>query len=128
MIEFIPAVAVSTDFNSFDIVYKELDDVLDYIFDNKLYSKDYVLNVNFPTKDFSCSNGYKFARQGIKNFKTTFVKNSEGRYVNTDNDIVYDQNPDTDVYLASKGFVTFVPLKVEQTSYNHLDSLKKFEK
>ena len=106
-----------------DIVEKELDDVLKYIFDNKLYSKEYVLNVNFPTMEFKESNGYKFCRQGIKNFKTTFVKIENGRYINTDSDIVYDSNPDTDVYLASQGFVTFVPLKVEQTSYEHL---KKF--
>lgn len=123
MIEFVPSVAVSTDFDSFEIVQNELEDVLEYIFKNKLYSKEYVLNVNFPTMKYNKSLGYKFCRQGIKNFKTTFVKNSEGRYINTDSDIVYDTNPDTDVYLADQGYVTFVPLKVEQTSYEHL---KKF--
>lgn len=123
MIEFVASVAISTDFDSFDIVEKELDNVLKYIFDNKLYSKEYVLNVNFPTMEFKESNGYKFCRQGIKNFKTTFVKIENGRYINTDSDIVYDSNPDTDVYLASQGFVTFVPLKVEQTSYEHLEKL-----
>lgn len=121
MIEFIPAVAISTDFDSFKIVETELLSVLEKIFNEKLYSKEYVLNVNFPTMKYHKSIGYKFCRQGIKNFKTTFVLNSEGRYVNTDNDIVYDNNPDTDVYLADKGYITIVPLKVEQTSYKHLE-------
>ena len=123
MIEFIPAVSISTDFNSFEIVEDELDQVLEKIFSEKLYSKEYVLNVNFPTMDYLKSNGYKFCRQGIKNFKTTFVLNCDGRYENTDNDIVYDTSPDTDVYLADKGYITFVPLKVEQTSYQHLAKL-----
>ena len=123
-IEFIPAVAISTDFDSFDIVYKELDMVLQKVFEEKLYSKNYVLNINFPTSDYKESLGFKYCRQGIKRFKTTFVLNDEGRYVNTDNDIVYDTREETDVYQASKGYITLVPLKVEQTCYESLAELK----
>ena len=36
-IEYIPAVAISTDFDSFDIVEKELDSVLELVFNKKLY-------------------------------------------------------------------------------------------
>lgn len=123
-IEFLPAVAISTDFDSFDIVEKELEAVLDKVFEEKLYSKDYVLNINFPTCDYKESLGYKYCRQGIKRFKTKFVLNDEGRYINTDNDIVYDTNPDTDVYQASKGYITLVPLHVEQTCYKALKEFK----
>lgn len=123
-IEFVPAVAISTDFDSFDIVDRELDLVLEKIFNEKLYSKEYVLNVNFPTMKHTKSLGYKFCRQGIKNFKTKFVKDEDGLYRNTDSDIVYDKNIDTDVYLADEGFITFVPLKVEQTDYDKLIFLK----
>ena len=123
-IEFLPAVAISTDFDSFDIVNKELDMVLNKVFEEKLYSKDYVLNINFPTCDYKKSLGFKYCRQGIKRFKTKFVLNEEGRYINTDSDIVYDTRVDSDVYQASQGYITLVPLHVEQTCYKALDELK----
>ncbi len=53
----LPAVAISTDFDAFSIVDQELDALLEYIFSNQLYSKDYILNVNFPTKEFTSSKG-----------------------------------------------------------------------
>ena len=124
-IEDIPAVAISTDFDSFSIVEKELDEVLAFIFKNNLYSKEYVLNVNFPTGNHSSSKGYRFCRQGIKNFKTKFISNNDGGYLNSDAAITYDTCKDTDVYLAEAGYVTFVPLQVEQTSYKYLEILKK---
>ena len=103
-IQYLPAVAVSTDFDSFDIVNNELDTVLQKVFEEKLYSKNYVLNINFPTCEHKKSLGYKYCRQGIKRFKTKFVLNEEGRYVNTDSDIKYDTREDSDVYQASQGY------------------------
>ena len=124
-IEGVPAVALSTDYNSFSIVDQELDELLSYVFENQLYSSEFVLNINFPIGSFKESKGYRFCRQGIKNFKTSFSKTEEGRYLNGDSAIVYDENPDTDVYLASKGYITFVPLQIEQTKYDSLETLKK---
>ncbi len=120
----LPAVAISTDFDAFSIVDQELDALLEYIFSNQLYSKDYILNVNFPTKEFTSSKGYQFCHQGTKAFKTRFVKNDAGLYENADEEITYDTNPESDVFLASKGYVTFVPLQEEQTSYEVLNQLK----
>jgi 5''/3''-nucleotidase SurE len=124
-IEGLPAVAISTDFDCFGIVEKELDSLLAYILNEKLYSKEYVLNINFPTNQFQISKGYKFCKQGIKNFKTTFVLDKDGQYINQDCHIVYDTNPETDVYLADQGYITFVPLKVEQTHISALEKLKQ---
>ena len=121
----VASVAISTDVNCFDIVKNELNDVLNYIFNNKLYSKEYTLNINFPTKLFNKSLGFKFANQGVKRFKTSFIKNEMGKFVENGSKITYDQNPESDVYLASQGYVTFVPLKVEQTNYVVLNELKK---
>ncbi|HRF70596.1 MAG TPA: 5'/3'-nucleotidase SurE [Candidatus Pelethenecus sp.] len=118
-IEGVPAIAISTDFDCFEIVEKELDSLLAYIFNEKLYSKEYVLNINFPTNQFQISKGY------IKNFKTTFVLDKDGQYTNQDCHIVYDTNPETDVYLADQGYITFVPLKVEQTHISALEKLKQ---
>lgn len=125
MISGLPAVAISTDFDAFSIVDEELDSLLEYIFSKQLFSKNYVLNVNFPTKEFPYSKGYQFCHQGTKTFHTRFVKNADGLYENTDEKITYDTNPESDVFLASKGYITFVPLQLEQT---HWEVLKQFKK
>lgn len=124
-IEGVAAVAISTDYGAFSIVDKELDSVLEFIFQKALYSKEYVLNVNFPIGEFEDSLGWRFCRQGIKNFKTSFTKTEDGRYLNGESRIVYDEDPQTDVYLASKGFITLVPLQVEQTKLDSLEQLMK---
>lgn len=122
-IEGIASVAISTD--SFDIIEKELPFVLDKIFNENLYSKEYTLNINFPIKEFKESKGIVFARQGKKRFKTEFGLTEEGLYHPISEKITYDTFEETDVYLASKGYITFVPLKVEQTDYEILAKLKE---
>ena len=127
MILGIPSVAISTDFGSFDIVKNELDDLLKYIFDNKLYSKDYVLNINFPKKTFTKSLGYRFTKQGIKLYKTVFMEVENKKYKERDSKVTID-NDINDVTLGEKGYITFVPLGLDQTSHMSLDNLMKYEK
>lgn len=124
-IQGIASIAISTDYGAFSIVDQELSAILEYIFEKKLYSKDYVLNVNFPEGKFLQSKGYRFCKQGIKIFKTGFKKTGDNQYVNDESIITYDEDCDTDVVLASQGYITFVPLQVEQTKYDSLEELKK---
>ena len=124
-IAYSPSIAISVDRDSFDIVINELDNLLDLIFSKRLYSSEYTLNINFPTAEYKKSNGIKFARQGIKRFKTEFSKKSDGSYFESSSNIKYDTNEDTDVYLASKGYITLVPIKVDQTNTIVLENLKK---
>lgn len=124
----IPAVAISTDFGCFEIVNNELESLLDYIFENKLYSKNYVLNVNFPKKGFEKSNGYRVAKQGIKLYKTVFAEDKDKHYKEVHSVLTLDQNIDTDVYLAKEGYITFVPLGLNETKLSAIDDLKKYEK
>ncbi|MDE7263907.1 MAG: 5'/3'-nucleotidase SurE [Anaeroplasmataceae bacterium] len=124
-IEGIPAVAISTDFDSFEIVDAELEGLLQYIIEQELYSTSYVLNVNFPTSKFASSVGYRFCQQGLKSFKSSFRKIAENTYMESGSVITYDEREDTDVYLSNQGYITFVPLQVEQTSIVALEELKK---
>ncbi|MBE6137361.1 MAG: 5'/3'-nucleotidase SurE [Erysipelotrichaceae bacterium] len=123
-IEGIPSISISTDVDSFYIVNNELESLLDYIFDCHLFSDEYYLNINFPVKGIDKSTGIKIARQGIKRFKTTFVKNTEGLYMEAKNDITYDEDITTDVCLASMGYITIVPLVVNQTDNEKIDLLE----
>lgn len=128
IIEGIPGIAISTDRGAFSIAKNEIDELIKYIMDNKLYSTDYVLNVNFPTKNFTKSKGYRFTKQGIKSFKTEFIKNNRGSYDVVSDKITYDTDPDTDVVLGRLGYTTFTPVGVDQTYHKYVPILKKYER
>jgi 5'-nucleotidase len=125
VIEGIPGVAISTDYDSFEIVNNELDRTLAYIFKNELYSKNYVLNVNYPISGYQKSNGTAFAKQGKKIFKTLFTHIKDGIYFQSDDSIYKDTDKTTDVAKVEDGYITFTPLKIDQTSYEALEEMKK---
>lgn len=127
IIEGIPGVAISTDHGSFDLAKKEIDQVIKYIMDNKLYSLDYVLNVNFPINSFDKSKGYRFTKQGIKSYKTEFMKNNIGSYDVLKDSITFDTDLDTDVSLGILGYITFVPVGVDQTNHKYVNKLKEYD-
>lgn len=104
-IEGLAAVAISCD-RRFDIVKEEIDDILNLIFNDKLYSKDYYLNINFPIHDYQRSKGIKFTKMGKKRFKTTYMKNDKGFYEVIKDEILYDVDLDTDAYLSLNGYTT----------------------
>ena len=123
VIQGIPGIAISTDADCFKIVENELDELLSLIFDKRLYSNDYVLNINFPVKGFEASKGFKLCRQGDKIF-TCKYKLEDGLYRDESYPYIFDKNSDTDVYLADLGYITLVPLKIDQTNLEALKNLK----
>lgn len=125
VIEGIPGVAVSTDFGCFDIVENELENVLDIVFKNKLFSNKYLLNINFPINSYEKSKGIKFAKQGDKIFTSIFSKMPDGLYSVTNEEEIHDRRIDTDVYLADQGYITFVPVQIDQTDYQTLKYLNE---
>lgn len=113
----IKSCAISTDFKCFDIVNKEIDKIISYIFNNDLLTEEATLNVNFPTSDFKESKGIRFSIQGVKDFKTHF-KLTENGYIEDYNIIDYDNNEKSDVYLASQGYITMTPVGKFQTDFD----------
>lgn len=122
LIEGIPAVAISTDTNCFKICDLELDDILKMIFDKKLYSNKYLLNINFPISKFEKSLGVKAAIHGKKLFKTEFIEKDNLYYVGSES-ISYDTLENSDVYLGIKGYTTIVPIDLDSTDYNALNKI-----
>ena len=121
----IPSVAISTDFGNFEIVENELKDLLHFIFEKKLYSKEYILNVNFPIKKYNKSKGIKVGKQGIKIFKTTFKKEGIHTYVTSSEEEIHDESIGTDVNYADNGYISIVPLKLDQTNYDQIAFLSE---
>lgn len=125
VIEGIPGVAISTDFKSFDIVEKEIDNVLELVINKTLYSRNYILNINFPISKFTESKGIKLAKQGDKIFTSIFSEIEPNLYSVVNEEEIHDKREDTDVYLADQGYVTLVPVQVDQTNYEGLNKLKE---
>lgn len=96
----IPSVAFSMKYDYLDFDLKYLNQMLDYIMEHKLYSKDYSLNVNVP--------------KGIDEFKfklcSVDVPNVEGL---------------TDTQVINSGFISLTPLNIQMTDINSLNILKK---
>lgn len=120
-----PSVAISTDFKSFDIVNDELDDILDLVFNKKLYSNEYVLNINFPISKYKKSKGIKIGIQGKKIFDKELKKINDSKYGTLSEIEIHDARKNTDVYFADNGYITFVPLKIDQTDHLNVESLKQ---
>lgn len=123
IIQGIPSVAISTDRGCFEIVKKELDGILKLVFDKKLYSTRYILNINFPTIDFKESKGIKFAKMGKKIFTTTFKKVND-YYDVIEDKVRLDEDRESDVYLSTQGYTTLVPVGIDQTHNKILEELK----
>ena len=70
------------------------------------------------------SKGIKFAHQGYKLFKTGFIKIDDNSYIEHGHYIEEDINTESDVYLANEGYITIVPISLDQTNYDSLDKLK----
>lgn len=119
----IKSAAISTDRNAFEIVDNELSNVLDYIFKNNLFDNSATLNINFPSNKFKTSKGIKLTHQGIKDFKTQFIKTDLG-YIENGSFITYDSNIDSDVYNSLYGYITITPIGKNLTNYDYLNKIK----
>lgn len=115
----IPSIAVSTD-SDFDIVKENFNSIIERIFDKKLLSYKYVLNINFPM-----GNEVK----GVV-FASLFYRNDHHYYNKKDNsflilrDPINDATEGTDVYCATHSLVSVVPLNRSYFNESLFDSLK----
>lgn len=120
----IPGVALSCGYRgSFDIVDKELDKVLDYIFDNKIYNNKTALNINFPSRGFDTIKGFKYTTQGVKDFKNVFIER-EGGFENVYEVVRKSPDEHSDIYAIINGYVSITPLLVNRTDDDYLNNVK----
>ena len=119
----IPAMAISTDFTSFDSAIENLDLVSDYIKKNDLYKYSSLYNVNIPLE----VKGIRITRQGGAYYSDEFIP--------MENDIwkqvgvfvyKYDGNPELDTDSIMDGYISITPLTLERTDlqvYNQIKSI-----
>lgn len=121
--ENIPSIAISTDYGSFDIVRNELDNLLKHIFEKQLYSLDYVLNVNFPEKEFDKSKGIKIASQGVRPLYHKFEVEGDKIWPKVKTEYM-SNDPETDMYAFVNGYISLCPLGLDRTNNKAVENLK----
>ncbi len=105
------AIAFSTEYNNFEIVDNEIDSVISYIFGNDLVSSDYVLNVNFPKKEFTKSKGIAITDLGIIRSEIEFSEKENMMY--SKRTFQPSENTEiTDTWALKNGYTSITPLKL----------------
>ncbi|XMB86257.1 5'/3'-nucleotidase SurE [Mycoplasmatota bacterium WC44] len=121
----IPGIALSVGGRrDFTLAKKELENTLDFVILNKLYSNNIVLNINFPNPKFSESKGFKVCKQGKKEYRTTFVE-ADGLFHNKYEIIQSENDETTDMYAHENGYIGITPLLINRTNIDYIDTLKE---
>lgn len=93
----LPGIAFSTDFGAFKIAKREIKETLKWIFDHELYSRKYVLNVNFQAERFKRSKGIKVTYVDIYSHGSMYESIPHGM---------------TDREAVNEGYISVTPLKL----------------
>lgn len=118
-----PAIAFSSPWNDFNVVEERFDEVFEYIVRHKLYSKDYLLNVNFPAHEFK---GIALGTLYYRDDYQYMEKQEEGGYLPYRKlETNFEQYPDSDCYQVEHGIVSIVPLNKSYFDYSIYEQLKK---
>ncbi|MCK5812477.1 MAG: 5'/3'-nucleotidase SurE [Clostridiales bacterium] len=120
----VPAIAFSTDFDSFKIVEDEIESVLDKVIDESVLSKNSVINVNFPKSEFIKSKGIKVTEQGLRPFLHKFELEGDVYWARGTWGVI-DNKESTDVYAYENGYISITPIQINRTNFQYIKKLKE---
>lgn len=113
----IPSIALSTDFGSWEIAEREIDDVLAYILEGDFLEPGLILNVNFQLQSIREAKGIRWTRQGRRIFSAKF-RHDNGRYWQEGDWVETENDRDSDVAAVSEGYISITPLGVDRTIHD----------
>ena len=119
----IPSIAISTDFDHFDIVTREIDRVIAQVMNADILDSDIVLNINFPSVIHTASKGLRITHQGLRPFDHAYEFDGE-KYWAKGTWYPYINDEATDVYAFENGYISITPLKTDRTDYDYLNQMK----
>ncbi len=120
----IPAIAFSSDNRGFSNSEKDFDYVMNYILNNDLLSKHYLLNVNFTKQTNKKTNGIMITDMGRR--PESYYYDKEGDYYISKFRVVdYQPEPGTDLYAIRNGYISITPLKFGYTTEQGLKELRR---
>lgn len=110
----IPALAVSTSIKYYDQAVSQLDGILQYVEQNKLFDKNPLYNVNIPVDPI----GIRIARQGGLSFREEFLPIGNDQYMPSgcpQSSDGSDLTMDTDA--CKRGFISVSPMAVTRMNW-----------
>lgn len=119
------AIAFSADYHYFEPAKSEFKKVFDYILEHDLMSNEYLLNVNFVSRNFTESKGIMITDLGFRPAQHFYIRNENGKYKNRRRFLPFDFVEGTDLYAVDQGYISITPLKFANQSEKGLEELKK---
>jgi 5'-nucleotidase len=118
------AIALSADYGNLKTAKKDLLKVMDFVFDRDLLSDKYLLNINFPSRNFSKSKGIIITDLGFRPTQHYYVK--DGEYFTTKRKFQeFEFLPETDLFAVNQGYISITPLKFANQTERGLMELRK---
>ena len=111
----IPAIAFSTDFDSFDNAVAKLDEVYSFFEEHGLMKRNPLYNVNIPSHE---SHGIRVTRQGGMYFSDRFRPTDAEYTYQPEGYCVYEggRNFDEDIDAFKCGYISITPLAATRTN------------
>ena len=104
---------------------QHLDDIMEFVLDNKLLDINPIYNINIPENP----KGIRITRQGGSYYSDDFVHIGDGLYRPTGKCVYEDTNDDTlDSDSVMRGYITIMPLTIDRTNYEAYNKLKSLLK
>lgn len=106
----IPGIAISCPFGHFEMATKYNTELVKMLVIENYISKEYVLNVNYPAKQFAAPLGIHFTVQGRHAYKPLFKEVEKDSYVPLYESYNLKESEDSDVHGYFNGYITITPV------------------
>lgn len=114
------SIAFSTDFDNENDLENNIKKSYEYIIKNNLLSNEYLLNVNFPIKEYEKAKGIKVTNLDKHAFYTTLEERPNNKLIYKGFFLDDTKDKNSDIYNYLKGYITISPILVDRTNYEVL--------
>lgn len=121
----IPAIAVSSPYQTFNLAEKEVKNLIKYLVEHKLVKKEYLLNINFPNEIYKQPKGVMFTVQGRHEHLPAFVRRSFNKYLAVYRKSDIKEKENTDVYCYKNGIISITPIFEDRSKLKLSEKLNK---
>lgn len=119
----VPAIAFSSPADHMDTIEKYTKETLDYIINNKLISKNYILSVNYPTSGIS--KGIRISKLANNPGETKDYYCEKGLIYSDKNKALNFIDPDSDLYHVTNGYISIAPISGNYFNYDFYDEVSR---
>lgn len=119
------AIALSADFDDFDMIYEKTFKAIEYVLKNKLLDSFPMLSINYPSRAFKQGKGFKAGH--INTFPNDEIfTDKDGKIKTYRNNLT--KLPESDRYYSFSGYYSITCIKPSLEDYQLTNKLKKMLK